>query len=169
MALATSNLSVKAILQTLGVSTAKAIFYNGGTLKTITELAQLVNKNGLNSTYCPGADADERLSNLRTNRRLSYFKGYVHASGTLTVSPLSFTLSNLQQDATLMVYTEVGTTWTATKNVSWITLYNTSGSGNGDVDFGVPDNTLPISREGMITITASNGLTRQIPVFQNPA
>lgn len=77
MALTTSNLHVNSILSEFGVSTAKAIFYNGSTLKTISQFGALVNKNNLSATYCPGSTADARLQNLLTDRKLSYFKGYV--------------------------------------------------------------------------------------------
>lgn len=76
MALPTSNLSVNLILSTLGVTTAKDIFYTGGVLNTIAEIGAIVSKTGLNATYCPGADADARLANLLADRKLSYFKGY---------------------------------------------------------------------------------------------
>lgn len=32
--------------------------------------------DGLNATYCPGADASARLANLRGDRKQSYFKAY---------------------------------------------------------------------------------------------
>lgn len=78
MALPTANLPVSQICSTLGVNSPKEIFYNGATLKTISELGALVSKNGLDPTYCPGADTDARLANLLSDRRLSYFKGYLH-------------------------------------------------------------------------------------------
>ena len=73
--LATSNLSVKSILDMLGVVTPKDIFYNGSTLRTSTELATVVNKLWLGDA-CPGATPDAKLSSLYTDRKLSYFKGY---------------------------------------------------------------------------------------------
>jgi len=76
-ALPTADLPVSLILSTLGVVTAKAIFYNGSVLKTLTELGQIVRKEGL-SSFCPGVDASAKLSNLLNDRRLSYFKGYEH-------------------------------------------------------------------------------------------
>lgn len=78
MALPTANLPVSLICSTLGVNSPKEIFYNGSTLKTIVEIGQLVSKAGLDPNYCPGADADARLTNLLADRRLSYFKGYDH-------------------------------------------------------------------------------------------
>jgi hypothetical protein len=80
--LVTSNLPVKTILQTLGVSSARAIFYKGTgltTLKTAAELGALVRAGGL-SSYCPGATAEAKLGNLLADRKLSYFKGYNHDS-----------------------------------------------------------------------------------------
>lgn len=77
-----SNLPVKSILQTLGVASARAIFYKGAgltTLKTAAELGALVRAGGL-SSFCPGATADAKLANLLADRKLSYFKGYNHDS-----------------------------------------------------------------------------------------
>jgi hypothetical protein len=72
--LPTSNMSVKALLQMLGVSTPKAIFYNNGVLDQ-THMLSVVNKNLL-TTYCPGSTADDKADNLFADRKLSYFKGY---------------------------------------------------------------------------------------------
>lgn len=73
--LPTSNLKVSQILTKLGASSPKGIFYNGGSLKSLTKLGEMVNKNGL-SDYCPGATPDDKLNNLLNHRKLSYFKGY---------------------------------------------------------------------------------------------
>ena len=75
-ALPTSNLSVDLILSTLGVTTAKDIFYLSGSLRSISNFGTIVNKNGLDPAYCSGATADDRLQNLLTYRNLSRFKGY---------------------------------------------------------------------------------------------
>ena len=76
MKLSTSNLSVIAILQMLGIGGIRAIFYSGSTLRTIESFGTLVNKLWLDPTYCPGETPDARLQNLLTDRKLSYFKGY---------------------------------------------------------------------------------------------
>lgn len=77
MKLATSNLSVKAIMQMLGTGGGvKAVFYSGSTLRTISEFGTIVNKLWLDPNYCPGETPDARLQNLLTDRKLSYFKGY---------------------------------------------------------------------------------------------
>jgi len=80
MILPTSNLSVKLICQTLGVNSPEAIFYNqpGRVLKSKVELKQLVNKKGLDPTYCPGSNRNRRIANLLNDRNLKYFKGYDH-------------------------------------------------------------------------------------------
>jgi len=92
MALATSDLLIEDILDILSITSkdAKDIFYNGSTLKTISEFGNLVSKSGLDATYCPGADADARLSNLLSDRDLSYFKGYESLSNFYTTpNPIS--------------------------------------------------------------------------------
>lgn len=80
MALATSNLRVSSIINVLGVSSTKRIFYNAdGSAKTLAQLSQVVNKWGLNSSYNNGlANPDDKLNYLFTQRRLSCFKGYDH-------------------------------------------------------------------------------------------
>lgn len=70
----------------LGVSSVKAIFYNGTTLKTVAQLGALVNKYGL-SSYCPGSTVDTKLQNLLNDRKLSYFKGYSAVNNNFILSP----------------------------------------------------------------------------------
>ncbi len=67
-------MSVKALLQMLGVSTPKAIFYNNGVLDQ-THMLQVVNQNFLGSE-CPGSTPTEKGNLLFNNRKLSFFKGY---------------------------------------------------------------------------------------------
>lgn len=43
-------------------------------------LSSSVNKYGLDAMYCPGADTTARLSNLQTNKNMSYLKGYRHSA-----------------------------------------------------------------------------------------
>lgn len=168
MALPTSNLSVKLILQTLGVATARAIFYNGGSLKTISELGATVSKAGLSQYHCPGADPDARLNNLRNDRKLSYFKGYVHAFG-LTLTPDTFSVEGNEQQLTIAVETDGSTTWTVTTKASWINLSTTSGTGNSNIDFTVEQNATPISRTGRIFVDGSNGVSSVCVIYQTPA
>jgi hypothetical protein len=66
-----SNLKLSAIIDTL--NDISAISLNG------VCTSDNVSKYGLNAVYCPGANADERLSNLRTAKVMSYFKLYKHA------------------------------------------------------------------------------------------
>ena len=62
------------------------------------------------------------------------------------------------------------TSWSATKNVSWITLGTSSGSGNGTLTYTVAANSSADSRTGTITVTAGSGTTypatRSITVTQ---
>lgn len=91
MALPGSNLPISLIYSTLGVSNGREIFYIGETLKTKTQLEALVNKNSLDAMYCPGVDADARITNLLADRRLSYFKGY----GTIVDINVTYDFSNI--------------------------------------------------------------------------
>ena len=168
MALATSNLSVNSMLTTLGVSTPRAIFYASGTLRTAAQLATIVSKDGLSATYCPGANADARLANLLADRKLSYFKGYNHITNFLTIDPTEMyfpaaTLEGGEQTAT--VTANSGVTFTISSNQSWATA---SESG-GIITVAVETNTNPISRDATINVSASNGLSDSIIIYQNPA
>ena len=56
----------------------------------------IVNKYGLDSDYCPGANADARLTNLQTDKALKYFKGYDHdlvIDGDIRVEPSTVTFT----------------------------------------------------------------------------
>ena len=75
MALPTINLRVSSINLTFGVDSPKDIFRKvDGTLRTTTELSNIV--TGTLSGYCPGSTQWDKLTNLRNDRNLSYFKGY---------------------------------------------------------------------------------------------
>jgi hypothetical protein len=69
--LPTSNLKLSAIIDTLNDISATSL--------SDVSLSDNVNKYGLNSVYCPGTDADARLSNLRADKIMSYFKAYKHS------------------------------------------------------------------------------------------
>ena len=57
------------------------------------------------------------------------------------------------------------TSWTASTDVSWITLAKSSGSGSDTLSYTVAENTTPSSRTGTITITWSGG-TETLTVTQ---
>jgi hypothetical protein len=165
MALATVNLSVNSIKQALGVSSAKLIFYNAnGTLKTIAELGALVNKNGL-SAYCPGATADEKLANLRTYRRFSYFKGYAPIAGYLTASPNSIEFSDMIGDSSIITINS-NVNWNVTGAPTWLSIEGGSGSNNGTIKVTTTaENGTGHDRGGVITITGG-GYVRTVSVTQ---
>lgn len=164
MALATSNLSVNSILTTLGVSTPRAIFYNGGTLKSAAELAALVSKSGL-SAACPGADADAKLANLLADRKLSYFKGYNHITNFLTVDPMQLVFDASGGSQYAFATANSGVTFSVSSNEDWVeTLVNSYGI----IVVFLDQNTNPISREAIITVSASNGLSKSLYIFQEP-
>jgi len=77
---------------------------------------------------------------------------------TLSTSPSSSVLlSNLASNESVYVYST--SNWTASDNVSWITLNTTSGNGNGNLSFSVSTNTSTSSRAGTITITCGSSST----------
>lgn len=163
MGLVTANLPVKSIIQTLGVANAKAIFYNGdGSLKTIAQLGALVDKNGLNAAYCPGATADERLANLRANRNLKYFKGYNHNAGYLTCNPDYLTFNG---GGSLDFSIISNLSWTITESVNWITVNKTSGTGNDTVTVTAAANPGTETWHGSIKVQAGD-ITRYVTVNQ---
>lgn len=169
MALATSNLSLKSILQTLGVSTPKAIFYISGTLKTLTQLGSLVNKSGLNVTYCPGANEDARLQSLLNDRKLSYFKGYEHVTAYLVVDPLVFNVSadsSQPYEPQISISVNGSTAWSAEPSDGWVQLSSISGSGNAVIYPTFSPNPEPTSREAVIQI-ASGGFGETIHIYQD--
>lgn len=170
MALATSNLSVKSILQTLGVSTPKSIFYISGTLKTLTQLGSLVNKSGLSATYCPGANEDARLQSLLNDRKLSYFKGYEHVTNYLNLLPNIFNVNAAgtePYEPQVSVAVNGPTTWSALADDVWVHIDNASATGNGVMYLSFDANPEPMSRETSITVTASNGLEGTILIYQD--
>lgn len=65
------------------------------------------------------------------------------------------------------------TSWSTTKNVSWITLGTSSGSGNGTLTYTVAANSSADSRTGTITVTAGSGtsypVAKSITVTQEGA
>jgi len=68
--LSVSNLKLSVIIDTLNDVSANSL--------SEVCLSSNVNKYGLNAVYCPGDNANERLSNLQTDQKQSYFKGYKH-------------------------------------------------------------------------------------------
>ena len=60
---------------------------------------------------------------------------------------------------------QCNSSWTVSKNVSWITLSATSGSGNGTVSFSLTANTSTSSRTGTITVSSGN-ISRTCTVTQ---
>ena len=122
----TSNLHISEIATVFGKD-MKNIFYTGSTLKSLVTFGTIVNKYGLNSSYCPGADANARLQNLLSNRRLSYFKGY--SDFFVTTNLTHYEASNSLGSVNLNI-TSTGD-WTATVSGEFLlTLSTYSGNGN---------------------------------------
>lgn len=86
MALPTTNLKLKDVATALGMSLTNISMY-----AVFNNLS--VNGNGLNPTYCAGADSAARLANLRTTPySLNKFRGYEH----LTLTQMQVSYSSLQ-------------------------------------------------------------------------
>ena len=70
---------------------------------------------------------------------------------TYTVSPASASVGASAGSGSFTVNSPTGCSWTATSNVTWITLGTTSGSGTGTVSYSVAANTGTSSRTGTVT------------------
>ena len=78
-----------------------------------------------------------------------------------TFSPKSAAFTASGAEASLQVSAPAGVSWIATTSVSWITINNGSGTGNGSVDFTVRDNPDERFRVGTITIAHRDFIVRQ--------
>jgi hypothetical protein len=167
MILPTTNLSVETIILALGVSSGKAIFYNAnGTLKSLAELELVVNKYGL-SSYCPGSTTDEKLTNLRANRNLSYFKGYNTVYNSLEISTSSIVLGSFSTSSQTFTITS-NVSWTITRsNTTYMSVTPSSGSGNATITVrALLKNDSGSTRQcGTLTISGG-GISRYISVTQ---
>jgi hypothetical protein len=85
-----------------------------------------------------------------------------------TVSPTGTLNVNRGRTQSSLAITRTSGTcgWTATTDVSWISLASTSGSGNATVGFEVRDNTTFVGRIGTITVEWSGGRS-QLTVTQD--
>lgn len=72
-------------------------------------------------------------------------------SCTFTLNPTSQSLAAGGGSGRFTVTTQSACAWTATENVSWITLANASGTGTGDVTFSVQANTATTARSATIS------------------
>jgi hypothetical protein len=134
----------------------------------MAELGDLV-KGDLDSTFCPGASATERLTYLLVNRKLSCFKGYNHIVYFLIADPVQF---DFMADAnTGEVAVSTNEHWSASVNAeaeNWITIVSGSGTGSGTMSFSILGNIEPMSRGASITISTTSGLSVIIMISQAP-
>ena len=70
----------------------------------------------------------------------------------LSCHPCNFSFSNGGSGSIAVTSTNADCAWTAASNVNWITVYNTSGSGDGTVNYTVTANPDFTERTGTITI-----------------
>jgi hypothetical protein len=75
-----------------------------------------------------------------------------HAQCTATVTPTTVSVSSIGSSSALSVITGQSCSWTATSNVSWITITFATGAGLGQVQYTVAANPLSTSRVGIITV-----------------
>lgn len=143
MALATSNLKGSDILGVIDRTTLKEIFrYSNGNSRSLASVWVKVCKWGL-SSYCPGADADAKLTNLRADKKLSYFKGYKHiliVFSTISPGQASKYGGTLIQELTCI---DDSYSWEyVSKSASWLGAPSPStGSGTTGVWIVIPENT----------------------------
>ena len=84
----------------------------------------------------------------------------------LTVSPTSLSLPAAATQSPFSIESNVS--WQARSDQSWITVYPTSGTYDGSFTAIVVENTVPLPRDGNITVIGG-GITRTIPVSQSAA
>jgi hypothetical protein len=76
----------------------------------------------------------------------------VHAQCTATITPTTVSVSSIGSSSALSVITGQSCSWTATSDVSWITITFATGAGLGQVQYTVAANPLATSRVGVITV-----------------
>jgi N-acetylneuraminic acid mutarotase len=74
------------------------------------------------------------------------------ASCSYAISPISAVIESTGGSSTVQVSSPSGCGWTATSNVSWITINSGSGTGNGTVTYTVASNPNPSARKAKLTI-----------------
>ncbi len=84
----------------------------------------------------------------------------------LNASPLSVTFPAAASSEAISITANVG--WSATENVSWLSLANAGGNGNGFFTVNCLENTGASSRTATVTVSGG-GLTRTISVTQQGA
>lgn len=86
------------------------------------------------------------------------------AAASLNVSPQTVTLTALQLTTSASITSNVA--WTASSNQAWVTLQQTSGNGNGTLNFTIYSNTTTNARMAVITISGG-GVTKTINISQS--
>lgn len=84
------------------------------------------------------------------------------AALNVSLQTLSTTASQSTSSATITS----NVAWTASSNQAWVTLQQTSGSGNGTMSFTISTNTTTSARSAIITISGG-GITRTIAITQS--
>jgi len=89
------------------------------------------------------------------------------ASCAYSISPASLSLGGSGGTGVVSVSTPSSCTWTAVSNASWIVITsNSSGTGNGSVNFSVMSNTGPASRAGTLTVAGNTFTVTQLGISQ---
>lgn len=98
------------------------------------------------------ANSIGNVSNFRPSRALP--------GGTLTLAPSTVTVPPTGGTNLSINVTTAGA-WQVITNAPWITLQNTSGSGNGTIRFNVAANTLSETRRGSIQVGSTTAIVEQ--------
>lgn len=88
------------------------------------------------------------------------------AAAALNVSLQTLSTTASQSTSSATITSNVA--WTASSNQAWVTLQQTSGSGNGTLSFTISTNTTTSARSAIITISGG-GITRTILIVQSGA
>lgn len=93
--------------------------------------------------------------------------GFGASSGpVLNASPSSLTFAGPGGNLSFEISTENDTTWDVAQNVSWIILSTEQGTGSGTITVTATDNSGGATRNGVITIEASNGESTLVTITQ---
>lgn len=86
---------------------------------------------------------------------------FTSSSCSFAISPSTRSHGSIAESGSILVTTNTGCAWTATADVTWITIVSGAGSGNGSVSYSVSANTTTTAREGRITVQGKTYVVTQ--------
>lgn len=95
-----------------------------------------------------------------SSSQVSILTGSVNAPSLVEVTPPGGSIK--------VAVTAPGTLWTASENLSWLTIHQAHGIGNGDVVLQVQPNAAAVERSGVISIGGQSVTIRQAAVASGP-